>query len=55
MVFHYRLSSRVLATANEETKKADVAAHPQVFGHVGLLADSPPGTPGCPSTNPPII
>src|ERR1700733_6602823 len=26
-----------------ETKKADVAEHPQVFDHVGLLIDGPPG------------
>jgi len=53
MVFHYRLSSRVPATSNEETEKADVTAHPGVFDHVGLFADLPPGTPGCLSTNRP--
>ena len=26
------------------TKKADVAEHPQVFDHVGLLVNEPPGT-----------
>jgi len=25
------------------TKKADVAEHPKVFGHVGLLFNHPPG------------
>ena len=25
-------------------KKADVGDHPEVFGHVGLLVDRPPGT-----------
>jgi hypothetical protein len=25
------------------TKKADVAEHPKVFGHVGLLFNQPPG------------
>jgi hypothetical protein len=28
------------------TKKADVAEHPEVFDHVGLLANEPPGTAG---------
>jgi hypothetical protein len=31
-----------------ETKKADVAEHPEVFDHVGLLVDEPPGTAGLP-------
>jgi hypothetical protein len=26
-----------------ESKKTDVAEHPQVFGHVGLLFDEPSG------------
>ena len=26
-----------------ETKKADVAEHPKVFDHVGLLFNEPPG------------
>jgi len=26
------------------TKKADVSEHPQVFDHVGLLVNEPPGT-----------
>jgi hypothetical protein len=29
-----------------KTKKADVAEHPQAFGHVGLLFNEPPGTAG---------
>jgi hypothetical protein len=28
-------------------KKADVAEHPKVFDHVGLLINEPPGIPGC--------
>jgi hypothetical protein len=27
-------------------KKADVAEHPKVFDHVGLLSNEPPGTAG---------
>jgi hypothetical protein len=29
-----------------KTKKADVAEHPKVFDHVGLLFNEPPGTAG---------
>jgi len=29
-------------------KKADVAEHPKVFGHVGLLVNWPPDTAGSP-------
>ena len=29
-------------------QKADVAKHPEVFGHVGLLIDRPPGKVGLP-------
>jgi hypothetical protein len=29
-----------------ETKKADVVEHPEVFGHVGLLVNEPPGLAG---------
>jgi hypothetical protein len=28
-----------------ENKKANVAEHPRVFGHVGLLFNEPPGRP----------
>jgi hypothetical protein len=31
---------------SSKTKKADVAEHPKVFNHVGLLANEPPGTAG---------
>jgi hypothetical protein len=31
-----------------ETKKADVTEYPQVFEHVGLLTDRPPGISGLP-------
>jgi hypothetical protein len=30
------------------TKKADVFEHPEVFDHVGLLINEPPGTAGLP-------
>jgi len=29
-------------------KKADVVEHPEVFDHVGLLVNEPPGTAGLP-------
>jgi hypothetical protein len=29
-----------------DNKKADVAEHPKVFDHVGLLVTKPPGTAG---------
>jgi hypothetical protein len=29
-----------------KTKKADVAEHPKVFDHVGLLSNEPPGRSG---------
>jgi hypothetical protein len=32
--------------ASPRTKKADVAEHPQVFHHVGLLINGPPGMAG---------
>jgi hypothetical protein len=31
-----------------KTKKADVAEHPRVFDHVGLLINELPGTAGLP-------
>jgi hypothetical protein len=30
------------------TKKADVVKHPEVFDHVGLLVNKPPGKAGVP-------
>jgi hypothetical protein len=37
----------VLTIRNQrETKKADVAEHPEVFHHVGLLSNEPPDTAG---------
>jgi|GEM_PF-1878874 len=40
-------SSSVLAAApHQEQKKADVAEHLEVFGHVGLLVNEPLGTAG---------
>jgi hypothetical protein len=32
----------------ELNEKADVAEHPQVFHHVGVLVNGPPGTAGLP-------
>jgi hypothetical protein len=31
-----------------ETKKADVSEHLEMFAHVGLLVNEPPGTAGLP-------
>ena len=36
-----------------ENKKADVAEHPKVFNHVGLLANEPPARASCPSSSHP--
>jgi hypothetical protein len=33
----------VLDRRRERKKKTDVAEHPKVFDHVGLLANGPPG------------
>ena len=33
--------------ANNGAKKADVAEHPKVFHHVGLLVNEPPAAAGC--------
>jgi hypothetical protein len=33
---------------HRKTKKADVAGHPSVQDHVGLLVNRPPGTAGLP-------
>jgi hypothetical protein len=43
----------VTATARrhrKRNKKADVAEHPEVFDHVGLLVNEPPGQAGLPFT-----
>jgi len=37
----------------QKTKKADMAKHPKVSGHVGLLVNEPPGKPGCSSSSQP--
>ena len=34
------------AIAGPKNKKADVAEHPEVFHHVGLLVNEPPGAAG---------
>jgi len=39
----------------QEKKKADVVEYPEVFDHVGLLRNEPPGMPGCPSSSHPTI
>ena len=39
-------AARQVAAVRSRTKKADVAEHPQVFHHVGLLSNEPPGTAG---------
>ena len=36
----------MLLFGNSENEKADVAEDPEVFNHVGLLANEPPGTSG---------
>jgi hypothetical protein len=33
---------------HREQKKADVAKHPKVLNHVGLLVNGPPGEAGLP-------
>jgi hypothetical protein len=35
-------------TIQPRTKKADMAEHPEVLDHVGLLTNEPPGTAGLP-------
>jgi hypothetical protein len=32
---------------SKSKKKADVAGHPKVSDHVGMLFNEPPGEPGC--------
>jgi len=39
-------NARLLRTVPNLRKKADVAKHPKVFDHVGLLVNEPPGTAG---------
>jgi hypothetical protein len=39
-------TSRRLTLKQNQNKKADVAKHPEVFDHVGLLVNEPPGTAG---------
>jgi hypothetical protein len=34
----------VANVSRHQKKKADVTEHPQVFDHVGLLINEPPGT-----------
>jgi hypothetical protein len=41
-------ASLVVASVSlrRKQKKADMAEHPEAFGHVGLLVNEPPGTAG---------
>jgi hypothetical protein len=36
------------AVEKPETKKAGVVEHPEVFDHVGILVNGPPGMAGLP-------
>ena len=49
------LGSSLVATvpAPPKTKKADVAEHPEVFDHVGLLVTGPVAAATCPSSSHP--
>ena len=38
--------ANLLRTFRVTKKKADVSEHPEVFDHVGLLVNEPPGTAG---------
>jgi len=40
--------SLIALSAPGKTKKADVAEHPEVFDHVGLLVNEPPSNAGVP-------
>jgi hypothetical protein len=44
------VQAATLNTSASETKKADVAEHPKVSRHVGLLVNEPPGQAGLPFT-----
>jgi hypothetical protein len=37
-----------LGSVTARNKKTDVVEHPEVFGHVGILINEPPGTAGLP-------
>ena len=39
-------TASTMSLANRAQKKADVAEHPKVFHHVGLLVNEPPGPAG---------
>jgi hypothetical protein len=57
----FAIASSILATEQlprrhiytESNKTADVAEHPKVFDHVGLLVNEPPSPPGCSSISHP--
>ena len=46
IVVVHRSSSTRRDRPNPQNEKADVAEHPQVFHHVGLLVNQPPGASG---------
>jgi hypothetical protein len=46
MLFTQLQISRSVSVRIEANKKADVAEYPEVFDHVGLLVNGPPGTEG---------
>jgi hypothetical protein len=43
-----RLDAGCVRLAQPRTKKADVAEHPKIFDHAGLLVNEPPGMAGLP-------
>ena len=48
--FGVSLVTATVRCHRERNKKADVAEHPEVFDHVGLLVNEPPGQAGLPFT-----
>jgi hypothetical protein len=46
IVLAVKLFEDLIPVVAASNKKADVAEHPQVFDHVGLLRNEPPGTAG---------
>jgi hypothetical protein len=46
MSLHLSAKGPYVRALTADNKKADVAEHPKVFDHVGLLTNEPPGTTG---------
>ena len=44
----WNLVEAAALSLGQRNKKADVAEHPEVFDHVGLLVNEPPGQAGLP-------